>query len=69
MKDSLFRKNGQAERSYRIGLSLLSLAFLLAVLFTDLGGLCDRLTNQEALRRGFLYPIETVIGLDQLSTE
>lgn len=59
MKYSFFKKNGQAERSYRIGISLLTFVFLISMLIAKTGGLFNTLTDGNALQRGFLFPIQT----------
>ena len=59
MKYSFFKKNGQAERSYRIGISLLSLLFLLSMLISSVGGVFESLTNGNALQKGFLFPVQS----------
>lgn len=63
MKYSFFKKNGQAERSYRIGISLLSLLFLISMLISGIGGFFSTLTDEEALQKGFLFPTRSSVSI------
>lgn len=64
MKDSLFRKYGPAERSYRIGISLLAVCVLLTLLISWAKDLYPLLTGEDALRGGCLFPVSA--GVDQV---
>ncbi len=61
---SVFQKYGQAERSYRIGISLLALSLLITLLISWAIRLYPLLTGGDALRWGYLFPVQS--GVDQV---
>lgn len=72
MKDSILKKYGQVERSYRIGIGLLAIGILLALLISWAIRLFPLLTGEEALRGGFLFPVDfgvSQVQLDELPDE